>query len=76
VQLHLLHMPKSGPGESNIFLAKFVRCFCGHESMARGGNGVPKFSPGPAIPYPSTSCGRPVAGDTNDMSNFYKCPKL
>jgi hypothetical protein len=27
-------------------------------SMARGGHGLPKFSTGPAMPYPSTPCGR------------------
>jgi hypothetical protein len=25
--------------------------------MARGGHGLPKVSPGPAMPYPSTPCG-------------------
>jgi hypothetical protein len=26
--------------------------------MARGGLGLPKVSPGPAMPYPSMPCGR------------------
>jgi hypothetical protein len=30
----------------------------GHGRMARGGHGLPKVSPGPAMPYPSTPCGR------------------
>jgi hypothetical protein len=41
-----------------------------HGRMARGGHGLPKVSPRPAIPYPSTPCGwaipetavRPVQG--------------
>jgi hypothetical protein len=31
----------------------------GHGYMARGGYGLPKFSPGPAMPYPSTPCSEP-----------------
>jgi hypothetical protein len=30
----------------------------GHRHMVRGGHGLPKVSPGPAMPDPSTSCGR------------------
>jgi hypothetical protein len=29
-----------------------------HRLMAWGGHGLPKVSPGPAIPYPSTPCGQ------------------
>jgi hypothetical protein len=29
-----------------------------HGRMARGGHGLPKVSPGPAMPYPSTPCRR------------------
>jgi hypothetical protein len=29
-----------------------------HERMARGGHGLPKVSPGPAMPNPSKPCGR------------------
>jgi hypothetical protein len=29
--------------------------------MARGGHGIPKVSPGPAMPDPSTPCGRATA---------------
>jgi hypothetical protein len=29
-----------------------------HERTATGGHGLPIVSPGPAIPYPSTPCGR------------------
>jgi hypothetical protein len=29
-----------------------------HVRMARGVHGLPKVSPGPAMPYPSTPCGR------------------
>jgi hypothetical protein len=31
---------------------------CPHGRMARGGNGLPELSPGPATPNSSTSCGR------------------
>jgi hypothetical protein len=27
-----------------------------HGRMIRGGNGLPRVSPGPAMPYPSTAC--------------------
>jgi hypothetical protein len=30
--------------------------------MARGGHGLPKVLPGPAMPYPSTPCGRAACG--------------
>jgi hypothetical protein len=29
-----------------------------HGRMARGDHGIPKVSPGPALPYPFTPCGR------------------
>jgi hypothetical protein len=35
-----------------------------HGCMARGGHGIPKVLPGPALPYPSTPCG----GATPEMA--------
>jgi hypothetical protein len=39
-----------------------------HERMARGGHGLPKESPGPAMPYPSAPCGWP---DLRDLLPFW-----
>jgi hypothetical protein len=40
--------------------------------MARGGHGLPKVSPGPAMPYPSTPCGQPPLKQPH--SRFRGCP--
>jgi hypothetical protein len=35
-----------------------VKRFNNYKHMVRGGHRLPKVSPGPAMPYPSTPCGR------------------
>jgi hypothetical protein len=55
------HQNVSGNGVPYAHLSRIVnmregeRC---HGRMARGGHGVPKVSPGTAMPYPFTLCGR------------------
>jgi hypothetical protein len=38
-----------------------VEIFSEHGHLGRGGHGLPKVSPGAALPYPCMSCGRPLA---------------
>jgi hypothetical protein len=43
---------------SCTYLTKYLN----HGRMARGGHGIPKVSPGPAMPDPSTPCGQTFRG--------------